>query len=480
MTRRVRLTWLACAAAASASFVPVGLARAAAAPNPPPARLQTPVLSLRRAPELLIRAVGAGHLATELDAALSDPALGLASNDLCVDVQQGATTLYSRNPAQMLIPASNLKLLTATAALDKLGPGDRLITVVSAGRPPAGGDVTGDLYLVGGGDPLLRTAPYVASLRYRELIYSHLETLAQHVRAVGVTHVTGGVIGDESRYDQERYVPSWRPSYQTTGEVGPLSALSVNDGFVAVGPTPVPSQHPAQDAAAAFTALLKADGVAVDGSPGAGVAPAGATAITSLPSPPMADLLAEAVLRQSDNDGAELITKEIGRHVAGAATTVAGVAAIRADLQADGLPIDQLSAVDGSGLDRSDRASCQLILAALQRSGPNGLLARGLPVAGRTGTLEDRFVGTAAAGRLEAKTGTLDGVSALSGFVAPPSGSQVAPGSELAFSMIVNSLPSMASGEALEDRVGAILARYPEAPSVTDVKPLPVVAASPG
>jgi hypothetical protein len=56
----------------------------------------------------------------------------------------------------------------------------------------------------------------------------------------------------------------------------------------------------------------------------------------------------------------------------------------------------------------------------------------------------------------------------------------VAPGSELAFSMIVNSLPSMATGEALEDRVGAILARYPEAPSVTDVKPLPVVAASPG
>jgi D-alanyl-D-alanine carboxypeptidase/D-alanyl-D-alanine-endopeptidase (penicillin-binding protein 4) len=121
-----------------------------------------------------------------------------------------------------------------------------------------------------------------------------------------------------------------------------------------------------------------------------------------------------------------------------------------------------------------------LILAALQRSGPNGLLARGLPVAGRTGTLEDRFVGTAAAGRLEAKTGTLDGVSALSGFVVPPSGSQVAPSSELAFSMIVNSLPSMATGEALEDRVGAILARYPEAPSVTDVKPLPVVAASPG
>jgi D-alanyl-D-alanine carboxypeptidase/D-alanyl-D-alanine-endopeptidase (penicillin-binding protein 4) len=258
-----------------------------------------------------------------------------------------------------------------------------------------------------------------------------------------------------------------------------LSALSVNDGFVGVGATPIPSDHPAQDAAATFTALLKAAGVAVDGSPAAGVAPPGATTITSLPSPPMVDLLAE-VLRQSDNNGAELITKEIGRRVAGAATTEAGVAAIRTDLQADGLPVDQLSAVDGSGLDRSDRASCNLIMAALRRSGPSGALARGLSVAGQTGTLEDRFVGTPAAGRLDAKTGTLEGVSALSGFVVPPAGSQVAPASGLAFSMIVNSLPSMAIGEALEDRVGAILAQYPEAPSVADLKPLPVAAASPG
>jgi D-alanyl-D-alanine carboxypeptidase/D-alanyl-D-alanine-endopeptidase (penicillin-binding protein 4) len=198
----------------------------------------------------------------------------------------------------------------------------------------------------------------------------------------------------------------------------------------------------------------------------------------------MSDLLAEAVLRQSDNDGAELITKEIGRQVAGAPTTLAGVAAIRADLQADGLPVDQLSAVDGSGLDRSDRASCQLVMAALQRSGPDGLLARGLPVAGRTGTLQDRFIGTAAAGRLEAKTGTLDGVSALSGFVLPLTGPSAGARSGVtptpAFSMIVNSLPSMATGEALEDRVGAILAQYPEAPPVTELLPLPVAAVSPG
>jgi D-alanyl-D-alanine carboxypeptidase/D-alanyl-D-alanine-endopeptidase (penicillin-binding protein 4) len=208
----------------------------------------------------------------------------------------------------------------------------------------------------------------------------------------------------------------------------------------------------------------------------------------------MEDLLAE-VLRQSDNGGAELITKEVGRQVTGSATTAAGVAAIRADLQADQLPVDQLSAVDGSGLDRSDRVSCQLILAALQRSGLVGPLTRGLSVAGQTGTLQDRFIATPAAGRLEAKTGTLEGVSALSGFVLPPAGPSIsAPGRPsagiptgaqaravpLAFSMIVNSLPSMATGEGLENRVGTILSQYPEAPSVTELMPLPAAAALPG
>ena len=251
MTRRSRLTWLAFAAVTSSSLLPVALPRAAAASNPPPARLQTPVLSLRRVPDLLVRAVGAGHLSAELDAALSNPTLGVARTNLCIDVQQGASTLYSRNPAEMLIPASNLKVLTAIAALDKLGPATRLLTTVRVVRPLAGGQITGDLYLVGGGDPLLRTAPYVASLRYRELIYSHLEGLADQVKAAGVAHVTGSVIGDESRYDQQRYLPTWSSSYAMGGDVGPMSALLVNDGFLALGPAP--SRQPAEQAAATFT-----------------------------------------------------------------------------------------------------------------------------------------------------------------------------------------------------------------------------------
>ncbi len=81
--------------------------------------------------------------------------------------------------------------------------------------------MTGNLYLVGGGDPLLRTADYVATLRYKELIYTHLEDLANAVRAAGVTHVTGAVVGDESRYDTQRYVPTWKPCVRGDGRGGP-------------------------------------------------------------------------------------------------------------------------------------------------------------------------------------------------------------------------------------------------------------------
>jgi D-alanyl-D-alanine carboxypeptidase/D-alanyl-D-alanine-endopeptidase (penicillin-binding protein 4) len=415
--------------------------------------------------------IGRLQLDDALAAALADPSLGPARSSACLVVEQGAVTLFSHQPTAMLVPASGLKLLTATAILDKLGAQAHLATNVVADRAPVAGVITGNLYLVGGGDPLLRTADYVATLRYKELLYSHLEDLAHAVRAAGVTHVTGAVVGDESRYDTQRYVPSWKPSYSTTGEVGPMSALQVNDGFAPVVPKPVPAAQPAQAAASVFTSLLKGQGVAVDGPPDRATAPPSAPLVATLASAPLAQVVGE-VLKQSDNDGAELFTKELGR-LGGSATTAAGVAAIRADLTAAGLPVSQLSMVDGSGLDRSDRVSCQLLVDALQRSGPTGALGAGLPVAGQSGTLQMRMVATPAAGRVHAKSGSLDGVSSLSGFVLPPPASPgAAPASALSFACIFNGNPSQAAAEAIEDRIGVILAGYPQAPPLAQLSPL--------
>jgi D-alanyl-D-alanine carboxypeptidase/D-alanyl-D-alanine-endopeptidase (penicillin-binding protein 4) len=376
------------------------------------------------------------------------------------------------------MPASNMKLLTATAVLDRLGATDRLTTRV-AGAGPVGGVVHGDLYLVGGGDPLLRTPGYVATLGPDQGQYTSLAGLADQVRQLGVRFVTGAVVGDETRYDQARVVPTWSPVYAAEGDVAPLSALDVNDGTAA----PVsarggsgrvaPTTEPAENAAADFTRLLRADGVVVSQAPGAGKAPAGLPTLTSVASPPLADEV-DDMLRVSDDTAAELFTKELGYQATGTGSTAAGTAAIRADLAADGLPVSQLIAYDGSGLDRGDRVTCTLLNADLERQGSTGALARGLPVAGRTGTLRQRLVGTPAAGRLLAKTGTLNDVIGLSGFVLPTPRQRV-PGTGLGqpivFALVLDGVSSQDTGRAVADQVAVALAVYPQIPPLAAIGP---------
>ena len=127
--------------------------------------------------------------------------------------------------------------------------------------------------------------------------------------------------------------------------------------------------------------------------------------------------------------------------------------------------MDQYSAVDGSGLDRADRASCGLVLDTLQAPQPADAISAGLPVAARSGTLGRRFVGTPAAGRLRAKTGSLEGVVSLSGLVDEKDASP------LAFSMIANDVARDAVGRALEDRVGVAVARWPAVAITPDLGP---------
>jgi D-alanyl-D-alanine carboxypeptidase/D-alanyl-D-alanine-endopeptidase (penicillin-binding protein 4) len=460
--------------------VPFGAGDAAAASNPAGAAPEatglsaTPVLSVRRVPGWVVQTVAAARLKGVLAGIMASPALGPAARTSCLEASQGGRVLYTVNAQAALIPASNVKLLTGTAALDELGSAYRFTTDVMAARP-AGGVVVGNLYLVGGGDPLLRTPGYVAALGPDQSLYTSLAELATQVHAAGVQVITGGVVGDESRYDQLRVVPTWSPAYAAEGDVGPLSALEVNDG-VAVSVPALPaalSGNPAAGAAAIFTGLLRADGVRVEGSPRTGKTPAGTALLTSIASPTLAAEV-EAMLTVSDDTAAELFTKEIGYHATGSGTTAAGVAVIRRDLAADGLPTSQVVLYDGSGLDRGDRLTCGFLVADLEHVGGAGAVGAGLPVAARTGTLRDRLAGTAAAGRLRAKTGTLNDVSALSGFVLSQPGSTV-PGTVLGqpvvFSLILNGVPSDTTGPAIGNQIGAALAAYPRIPPLTEIEP---------
>ena len=353
-------------------------------------------------------------------------------------VDDGGRRLYERTPDASLLPASNLKLLTGAAILDRLGPGTRLRTEVRGARP-AGGNVDGPLWLVGGGDPLLGTADFAASFERQPRQFTSLEALADRVVKAGVRHVSGGIVGDETRYDRERYVPTWIPSYVSDSEIGPASALTVNDNFVAWHPRHIAAAAPATAAAALFTALLRERGVDVDGSAAEGAAP-----------PASARLV-----------------KELDRRRGGRGSAVNGMAVVRSDLASMDLPLAGLATVDGSGLDRSDRATCRLLLSVLEHAPERAWLTRGLPVAAHDGTLARHFHGSVAAGRLRAKTGSLKGVAGLTGLAAT-----VRDGT-LAFSLLVNGLPHDELGVYLYEKVGGILVRYPDVPK-------PVQLAVPG
>jgi D-alanyl-D-alanine carboxypeptidase/D-alanyl-D-alanine-endopeptidase (penicillin-binding protein 4) len=436
-----------------------------------PALLATPILSVRRAPDWIEDSVADERLAAGLPALLAP--LGAASATSCLLVTQGHRVIFASHPLEELVPASNMKLLLATAVVDELGATARLTTRVTATHRPVGGTLHGNLYLVGGGDPLLWTPAYDATERPVEPLYTPLPALAARVRAAGITAVTGGVIGDESRFDSVRGVAGWKPSYEADGNVGPLSALELNNGFD-LSPHLGPAREPAVMAASVFSQLLRNDGVTVRGAAASGVSPSSAVAVTSIASAPLGQVVG-AILRVSDDTGAELLTKQLGRQVAGTGSTAAGVAAIRADLAADGLPAGQLRAGDGSGLDGHDRVTCQLLVDDLHRIGTTGAIFAGLPVAGRTGTLSGRMLATAATGRLHAKTGSLDGVSALSGFVLPPSRAlpTASLGVPITFSFIANNVAGPSVGEGVADAIGVDLAGLAQSsPPLSDALPL--------
>ncbi|MEO6121252.1 MAG: D-alanyl-D-alanine carboxypeptidase/D-alanyl-D-alanine-endopeptidase [Acidimicrobiales bacterium] len=432
---------------------------------PAPAVL-APVLSARRVPAVMAQVVADQRLRSVLDATLADPALGAARGKSCLVVRQGSRAIVVRRADFALIPASTLKVLTAQAVVARIGAEERFVTEARTAVPVAAdGTVAGDLWVVGGGDPLLATADYAASFPNQPQVITPFERLADTLVEAGVRVVGGAVIGDESRYDTQRYLPTWKPSYREDGDVGPSSALAVNDGFVTLPPRPVAAEQPAIHTAGVLTTLLQARGVRVGGAPGRGVAPAGSVVVAALPSPPVGVIVAQ-MLRESDNVTAESLTKELGYRFEGTGTTAAGVRVIRQTVADAGVEIDGLASVDGSGLDRSDRATCASLLASLGSSGPEGVVAAGFPVAARDGTLAMRFVGHPAAGRLRAKTGSLSGVAGLAGFVDPAT-----PGVPLSFALLANELPRDSLGRRLQEDLAAALARYPDAPPLDSLGP---------
>lgn len=339
----------------------------------------------------------------------------------CLVVKRGSEVLFDARGDLALTPASNAKVLMAFAVLANLDPSYRFRTLVKARTAPQSGVVNSDLYLIGSGDPLLMTADYAATYERPPEPRTSMEQLADSVVAAGVREIRGAIVGDETLYDKARAVPSWPPRYITNRESGPLSALTVNNGFVGFKEKAVPVTDPAQHGAKVLSDLLAARGVTITGAARSGVTPAGSVDVAAIESGPLREIVSQS-LRDSDNMTAELLTKELGRMRGGAPTTAAGTTVIASTLERAGVPSTGLHVYDGSGLDPKNTATCRAMVATLELSGLRSDLGKGLPIAGETGTLKKRYADTPMVGRMIAKTGSINGVVTLSGFVPADTG----------------------------------------------------------
>ncbi|MFG3700413.1 D-alanyl-D-alanine carboxypeptidase/D-alanyl-D-alanine-endopeptidase [Micromonospora sp. NPDC047620] len=393
-------------------------------------------------------------------------ALGDRVNVSVADVATGQP-LFGRGEDDGTVPASVTKLVTGVTVLAARGPAYRIPTRAVAGPNP------GEVVLVGGGDPTLavdKKGFYPGAAR--------LDDLASQVRtALGGTEPTKVTV-DSSLYSGPVYEPGWDEDIPTGGYGGAITAL-MTDGARSDVPRAKKDdaagnhwaervEQPDLAAGRAFARLLgvpadtvkrgtapAADGGAATGTPGPG---AELGKVESLPMVRLVDIM----ISDSDNIIAEALARQVALARNEPASFEGAGAAMDAVAGELGLPADELSLADGSGLSRSNRISPSLLtdLITLAGDGSRPELAAifgGLPVADWSGTLAGRY-GTAAtkagAGVVRAKTGTLTKVHAIAGVVS------TADGRLLTFAVLTDAVPpdGLEAARVALDRIGAALA----------------------
>jgi D-alanyl-D-alanine carboxypeptidase/D-alanyl-D-alanine-endopeptidase (penicillin-binding protein 4) len=325
-------------------------------------------------------------------------------HNISISVRDRGKVLYKWNAGAKRIPASNEKLLLSMALFDRVDPNMRFKTRAMA-TSFGGGVVFGDLWIIGRGDPSI-----TGGGRYgRSLPFSptRLGRLAQNLKRAGVTRITGGVRGSTRYYSHDWWAPGWRSSFPSE-EVALPSALAF-EGNVRR------NRHisdPERRVARSLTKRLRDVGIRVDDMSGAGAPPPSLRNVAAVRSVPLHTMM-RFMNRQSSNFFAETFGKRLGVEARGTPGTIArGANAIEAWAAKRGV---DLEAHDGSGLSYSNRVSpagMTRLLQQVERESWGARLRSTLPGANQ-GTLEDRLNAV----RVRAKTGTLENISTLSGWV---------------------------------------------------------------
>ncbi len=424
--------------------------------------------------------------------------------------------LYERNSRILTHPASNLKLLTGATALQVLGEDFRFKTAALIDSLRSGGDVSGNLYLKGFGDP--------------SLTGMELDSLASLVHAMGIRQVTGDIVGDESYFDDLYWGSGWMWDDEPDPDEMFISALSVDKNCVSVTVEPMPTisdsvvvtvtpltpsitvvcnartvidssictlkvsrlfkEHlntitvtgdmplyatprhyrisvwtPALHTTELFKSALERDSITVLGRPRLGVTPPGTVEIASLSRP--IDSVLIVMNKTSDNLSAENLLKTLGARQRGLPGNARnGIYEENIFLSSFGIDTTACLIVDGSGVSHYNLLTVddivRLLVGIARKPNPFHVIYVSLPIAGVDGTLESRMIGTAAQGNVRAKTGTISGVSSLSGYVTTRDGEL------LAFSMVMENfvLPTR-SYQFAQDKICGILARFSRTQTVS-------------
>ncbi len=401
---------------------------------------------------ILAPAVAAGEIdanvASQLVAQeLADPRLGTGVTAYVIDANSGKV-LVDINGDQAMIPASTLKIFTGIAAMDVLGAQTRFETIVKRDG--------NQLTIIGGGDPTLvsqtpenwRGKPPGSE---QPPSIDQLADLA--ATAIGQTTESFVVNFDDSLFADPKAHESWPDLYIRTGEVAPAQGLTMDFG---INDSEAVMKDPAQSAAQYFADALTELGIpATLGE--RKLAGETATVLTSIKSATVTDIV-ERMITTSNNTMAEFLAHHVGG-ATGEYTFDAGAKATTEELKSAQIDLTGVTILDGSGLSRSNRASAKSLVSALSYANKTDGSAwsnlSGLPVAGISGTLIDRYeIGEPGRGTVRAKTGTLSKVVSLSGTLVAASGDL------LIFTFIANEVPSgTKQGAAALDEVVKVLAQ---------------------
>jgi D-alanyl-D-alanine carboxypeptidase/D-alanyl-D-alanine-endopeptidase (penicillin-binding protein 4) len=364
----------------------------------------------------------------------------VAGRPIGVSVWRARAPVYEHRATHRRVPASNQKLLTSMALLDWLGPGRRLPTIAAA-HALRSGVVAGNLWILGRGDPAVATSgPFARTLPFTA---TRIRRLALRIVGAGVRMVNGSIMGSTGYFRRDWDAPGWRAEFRSR-DVALPTALTL-DGNSRRGRHII---DPERRLAARFTKRLRSLGVIVEGTPGAGRPRRSLSPVARVWSRPLRILLGY-MNRQSSNFFAEVLGKRLAVARSGRPGSIAGAArAIAAWAARHGVKV---VARDASGLSSRNRVSPRGMVRLLRASGDAAwgqTLRRSLASAGE-GTLEDRLAGVG----VRAKTGTLVGVSSLSGWVWLRSRRAWAE-----FSIMSRGLPKYRA-VAIEDLIVRILAR---------------------